>query len=50
VFGVTLEKLLGCVVTLQGSEIDPSKIKAILGMPPLKTNKEMQGFLDGYST
>lgn len=44
-FGVTSGKLLGYVVTNQGIEVDPSKVNAIREMPPLKTEKEIRGFL-----
>ena len=44
-FGVTIEKLLGFLVSDKGIEVDPSKIKAILEMPPPKSEKEIRGFL-----
>ena len=44
-FGVTFEKLLGFLVSDKGIEVDPSKIKAILDMPPPKKEKEIRGFL-----
>ena len=44
-FGVTAEKLLGFLVSDKGIEVDPSKIKAILEMPPPKSEKEIRGFL-----
>ncbi|MEF8696030.1 UNVERIFIED_CONTAM: hypothetical protein ORL81_27485, partial [Bacillus cereus] len=44
-FGVTSGKLLGYVVSNRGIEADPSKIKAIIEMPPPKTEKEIRGFL-----
>ena len=44
-FGVTSGKLLGYVVSTRGIEIDPSKIKAILELPPPQTEKEIRGFL-----
>ena len=44
-FGVTAEKLLGFLVSDRGIEVDPSKIKAILEMPPPKSEKEIRGFL-----
>ena len=34
VFGVTAGKLLGFMVSQRGIELDPSKIKAIMEMPP----------------
>ena len=44
-FGVTAGKLLGFLVSDRGIEVDPSKIKAVLDMPPPKSEKEMKGFL-----
>ena len=44
-FGVTIRKLLGFLVSDRGIEVDLSKIKAILEMPPLKSEKEIRGFL-----
>ena len=44
-FGVTTGKLLGFLVSDRGIEVDPSKIKAILEMPPPKSEKEIRGFL-----
>ena len=44
-FGVTTGKLLGFLVSIRGIEVDPSKIKAILEMPPPKNEKEIKGFL-----
>ena len=44
-FGVIAEKLLGFLVSDRGIEVDPSKIKAILEMPPPKSEKEIRGFL-----
>ena len=44
-FGVTAEKLLGFLVSDRGIEVEPSKIKAILEMPPLRSEKEIKGFL-----
>jgi hypothetical protein len=40
VFGPTSGKLLGFIVSQQGIEVDPSKIKAIVDMPAPKTQKE----------
>ena len=37
-------KVLGFIVRHQGIEIDPSKIKAILEMPPPKTLKQLRSF------
>ena len=45
-FGVTAGKMLGFLDTQRGNEVDPSKIKAILEMPPPRTEKEVRGFLD----
>ena len=42
-FGVTAGKLLGFLVSDRGIEVDPSKIKAILEMPPPKSEKEIRG-------
>ena len=44
-FGVTAGKLLGCLVSDRRIEVDPSKIKAILEMPPPKNDKEIRGLL-----
>ena len=44
-FGVTARKLLGFLVSDRGIEVDPSKIKAILDMPPPKSEKEIKGYL-----
>ena len=44
-FGVTVGKLLGFLVSNRRIEVDPSKIKAILEMPPPKSEKEKRGFL-----
>ena len=44
-FGVTTGKLLGLLVIDRGKKVDPSKIKAILEMPPPKSGKEIKGFL-----
>ena len=38
-------KLLGFLVSDRGIEVDPSKIKVILDMPPPKSEKEIKGFL-----
>jgi hypothetical protein len=43
-FGVTVGKLLGHMVSSRGIKVDPIKIKAILEMPPPKTEKEIRGF------
>ena len=44
-FGVTTRKLLGFLVSDRRIDVDPSKIKAILDMPPSKSEKEIRGFL-----
>ena len=44
-FGVTARILLGFLVSDRGIEVDSSKIKAILDMPPPKSEKEIKGFL-----
>ena len=44
-FRVTAGKLLGFLISDKGIEVDPSKIKAILEMPPPKSKKEIRGFL-----
>ena len=44
-FGVTTGKLLGFLVSDRRIDVDPSKIKAILDMPPSKSEKEIRGFL-----
>ncbi|GMP35446.1 hypothetical protein CsSME_00007868 [Camellia sinensis var. sinensis] len=44
-FGVTAGKMLGFLITQRGIEVDPSKIKAILEIPPPRTEKEVRGFL-----
>ncbi|KAL6348453.1 hypothetical protein AAG906_007385 [Vitis piasezkii] len=42
-FGVTSGKLLGHMVSEQGIEVDPNKIKAILDMLVPRTEKEIRG-------
>ena len=42
VFGVTLGKLLGFIVSQRGIEIDPNKIKAITHMPSPSNIKQLQ--------
>ena len=44
-FGVTSEKLLGFIVSQRGIEVDHDKIKEIVEMKPIRTEKEIQGFL-----
>lgn len=42
-FGVTSGKFLGFVVRYRGIEIDPTKIKAIMEMPPPRNLRELRG-------
>jgi ribonuclease HI len=42
VFGVKKGKFLGCLVSMNGIEANPSKIEAILRMEPSSTKKETQ--------
>ena len=44
-FGVTAGKLIGFLVSDRGIEVDPYKIKAILEMPPPKSEKEIRGLI-----
>ena len=44
-FEVTFEKLLGFIVSQRGIEVNPKKIKKIVEMKHLRTEKEIQGFL-----
>ena len=44
-FEVTTGKSLGFLVSDRRIEVDPSKIKAILEMPPPRSEKEIIGFL-----
>ena len=44
-FRVIVRKLLGFLVSDKGIEVDPSKIKDKLKMPPPKSEKEIRGFL-----
>ena len=43
-FGVLSGKFLGFIVRHRGIEIDPSKIKPVLEMPPPKTLKQLRSF------
>ncbi|XP_039130916.1 LOW QUALITY PROTEIN: uncharacterized protein LOC120267326 [Dioscorea cayenensis subsp. rotundata] len=43
-FGVLSVKFLGFIVRHRGIEIDPSKIKAIMEMPPPQTLKQLRSF------
>ena len=45
IFGLTLGKLLGHIVSQKGIEVDPDKVKTIREMPPPKNEKEVQGFI-----
>ena len=44
-FGVTSGKLLGHIISERGIKVDPEKIRAILDMPALRTEREIRGFL-----
>ena len=44
-FGVTSRKLLGYMVSERGIKVDSYKIRAILDMPALRTEREVRGFL-----
>ena len=44
-FGVKSGKLLGFVISQKGIKVDPEKVKAILEMPELHTEKLVRGFL-----
>ena len=44
-FGVTIGKLLGCIVSEQGIKVDPKNIIAILYMPAPRIEREIKGFL-----
>ena len=44
-FGVKSGKLLGFIVSQKGIEVDPEKVKAILEMPELHTEKQVSGFM-----
>lgn len=45
VFAVTSGKLLGFLMSQQGIQIDPKKVKAILDMPPPRTQRQIESFL-----
>ena len=45
VFGAPSRKLLGYIVCQRGIEVDPSKAKAIVEIPPLRIEKEIRGLL-----
>ena len=42
---MTFGKLLGFMVSYRGIEVDPEKIKAIVEIKPLRTEKEIREFL-----
>ena len=44
-FGVTSGMLLGHIVSECGIEVNPEKIRVILDMPTLMTEREIRGFL-----
>ena len=44
-FRIKSGKLLGFVLSQKGIEVDPKKVKAILEMPELHTEKQVRGFL-----
>src|ERR1043165_9637713 len=44
-FGASSGIFLGHLISKIGIEVDPSKAKAILGMPPPRTEVEIRGFL-----
>ncbi|KAL6310802.1 hypothetical protein AAG906_017437 [Vitis piasezkii] len=45
IFGVASWKLLGHIISERGIVVDPEKIRAILDMPTLRTEREIEGFL-----
>ena len=42
-FGVTLEKLLGYIVSTKGIEVDLENVQSIMDMPPLRNISQMRG-------
>ena len=44
VFGIKLGKLLGYIVSRRGIKVDPTKVKAIMDMPPPTTLKQLYSF------
>ena len=44
-FELTFGKLLGCMVSERDIEVDPNKIRTILDMIALRTQKKIRGFL-----
>lgn len=45
IFRIRSNKLLGFIISQQGIEVDPEKVKAIQAMPEPKIEKEVCGFL-----
>lgn len=45
IFRVSHVKLLGFIISERGIEVDPSKAKAIIGMPTPRTEKDVCSFL-----
>jgi hypothetical protein len=45
VFGVSLEKLLGYMISTRGIDANPTKVKAIEKLQPPKTRREIQKLL-----
>jgi hypothetical protein len=41
IFGITRGKVLGCLVSTKGIEVDPDKIRAITQMQPPQSKKDM---------
>jgi len=50
IFGVSLGKFLGFMVSQRGIEANPEKVKAILDMTSLRTVKEMQRLMGRVAT
>jgi hypothetical protein len=50
VFGVHKEKVLGCLVSVKGIEVNPDKIKAIMHMKPLQSRTDVQNLTDKIVT
>lgn len=46
IFGVTIGKLLGFIISNKGIEVDPTKVKAILDMPTPKKLKQLRSLQD----
>lgn len=49
-FGVTLGKFLGFMVSCQGIEANPEKVKAVQEISPLKSVKEVQHLVEKVAT